>query len=397
MKNIRKLFSKRLIKGVAVFAVAALVLQFAAMLVMTPEGLAALYPYVLAAKSEKIKTGDADIGEFFSLHKDIEDAGLIILAVDTGVDASYSLASDYLQFLGKFTKISYAATYISNSRVWSISKAAVAGDYEAFSRSCSNQRVSKTISEDFFGYLEKIYYLNGKLTPESKITICGVRGYSDFRAVVNALTSDLFSSSGGLSGDHAEIIDARTPEEYAELIEKHADALSEVLGEKFDIYRDTVDAVQNGNIEEEFTLRNLAKYAPSGDGAVFALLPREMCEEGSSFIERAEEIYGKVVVNETVYYDCITLKDGEKASLNDGAFPNFFSGVRIASAEKFRGFREYYEDVANTFDSDKLSERMEVIGNAGERTFFIISGSAAVSFSKSDDSAAESDTASSSN
>ncbi|MBQ7827347.1 MAG: hypothetical protein IJ386_03690 [Clostridia bacterium] len=370
-----------MIRGVAVFAAIILVLQGLALLFMTPGGLEVIYPYALAVRSDGIKTGDAGIGEYFSLHKDVEDAGIIIIAADLNVDDTYRLASDYLTFLGRFTKISTAALYTSYHRVRNISNASVAGDYTAFAKACNNQRVSKALSDQFFTFLEKIYSLNSKLTPDNKITVAGVKGNTDYKGMINSLTTDIFTSSGSLDSSFSKILSAKSPEEFVGAFKEAESELAEVLGDKFDGYLEMLDPVLNGTIEELYALKNIIKYAPAGDGAVFALLPRELCGDDSPLIKGLEEHYGKVVVTNTVYYNCTTLDNKDEIPLNDGSnFPTFIEGIRIASSEKLKGFREYFEKVSNSFDSESLESRLDAIGETGEKTFFIISGSGPVTF-----------------
>lgn len=383
MANTNKIFTKKLIRGVAVFAAIILVLQGLALLFMTPGGLEAIYPYALAVKSDGIKTGDAGIGEYFSLHKDVEEAGIIVLAADLNVEDTYRLASDYLTFLGRFTKISTAAVYTPYNRLRNISVASVAGDYSSFAKACSNQRVSKALPDQLFTFLEKIYSLNSKLTPDNKIAVAGVMGSSDYKGVVNLLTADIFTSSGFFDGTFSKILDAKSPEEFVDSFKEAQPELEQVLGDKINQYVEMLDPILNGTLEEAYTLYNIKRYAPAGDGAVFALLPRELCMEDSPLIKGLEEHYGNVVVTNTVYYNCTTLDGKDEVSLNDGnGFPKFIEGIRIASAEKLRGFRKYFEKVSNSFDSESLSERLEVIGETGDKTYFIISGSDAVTFAQ---------------
>ena len=379
VNKIKTLFSKKITMGIAIFIAAVLVLQGIALLTMTPNGLSLLYPYVLAAKSDKITTGDAGIGEYFSLHKDIEDAGAVVLFIEPDVEDSYKLASDYLGFLSKFTRISSAAVYTMNSRVRSISDAALGGDYNEFAKKCDNQRRSKTFSDQFFLFLEKVYSMNTRLTPDNKISIVGFKGHDDLKDILNEMTNDLFSSAGGLGGEHTAILDSRTPEEYSERLMKHESALRGFLGDKAEKYFGTIDVVMSGNIEETYAVKNLVKYSPAEEGTVFIVAPRYLADK-NGFVEKIEENYGKTVVTNTAYYDCITLENKEELPLNDGAFPGIVTGIRIATAEKLADFREYYGKVCNSFDSDKLAERMNVIGDAGERAFFIISGSGPVTF-----------------
>lgn len=380
--NIKKLFTKNLIRGVAVFVAVILVLLGVAHLFMTPSGLEMLYPYALALRSDSIKTGDAGLGEYFSLHKDVEDAGVIILASELDVDDTYRLASDYLTFLGRFTKVSTAAVYTPYSRVRNISKASEEGNYSSFAKACNNQRVSKALSDQFFLFLEKVYSLNTKLTPDNKISVTGIKGNTDYKGLISSLVTDIFTLTGDIGGTYSEVFNAKSSDEFVELFKKHESSLAEVLGDKFENYYEMLDHVLSGTVEEMYAIKNFERYIPAGEGAVFAVLPRKLCEEDSILIRKLEELYGKVVLTNTVYYDCTTLENREEKPLNDGTFPGFADGIRIASANKLKGFRDYYEKVSGTFDSESLSDRSGAIGEAGKNTFFIISGSGPVTFSE---------------
>lgn len=374
-----------MIRGIIIFAVAAVLIQAAAILFMTPRGLAALYPYVLLWESEKITTGDAGLGEYFPLHSDVEDAGLIILAIDTNVSDSYKLAGDYLQFLGRFTHISSVALYTSRTRVIGISDASVDGDYEAFVNSCNAQKKSGILPDQMYNFAEKIYTLNSRLSPDMKFTVNGILGQDDIKDVISSLTADLYMAPGGFSGDHIEVTEAKTEEEFVALFEKHYNIIEEILGQKFQRHAERYSYVAEGTLEESSAVQILEKYSPPGDGAVFALLPEHLCAEGSPFITKAEEVYGKVIVTRTEYYNCTTLDGKEEVPRNDGSFPLFVSGIRIASAGALADFRNYFGRIANTFASDELDDRMSMIGEAGKNTFFVISGSGPVTFGADED------------
>ncbi len=343
---------------------------------MTPDGLASVASYLLGIKSERLDGGDTDFSKLFALNDDVEDAGLVILAIDTGVEGSYDLASDYLKFLCRMSKVSSVVTYFPQMRVRAASDASLNGDFESFSTACENMEKSKNVPLEFIKYLETVYYQNTRLNPDAKMPVYGIRGYTSYKNIVGELSTDLFSISGGLTGDHVEVVNASSAEEYVELIRKHESALSQIMGDKFAVYFETLEAVENGTVETEFAFRNLVKYAPAGEKTVFALLPRYLLEGDSDFVERAEEVYGKVAVTDTVYYNCKTYEDGEEKELNDGKYPGIFDGIRIADAYDFKGFRDYYLKVSGG-DGKK-------IGQMGERTFFIICGSGAITFDEPD-------------
>ena len=209
----------------------------------------------------------------------------------------------------------------------------------------------------------------------------GIKGHDDLGDVINYLSADLYTAPGGASGEHLELLSAKTNEEYVRLFKKHEETLKEVLGGKFDIHSERFLSVQENAIEERSALRNLERYAPADKGTVFAVLPDYLCKDGSVFVEMAKEIYGEVLVTDTVYYDCVTLSEkSEETPRNDGSFPGFASGIRIASAKDLEGFREYFADAVNSFDSHKLSDRMKIIGDAGKDTFFIVCGSGPITY-----------------
>jgi len=375
--------SKKFVRSIIVFIIISAVVQLAALAFMTPQGLGAIYPYVLHMRSEEINTGDAGIGEYFSLHSEIEDAGLVILSVDTDVKDSYILAADYLRFLVKFINVSNVALYIQQMRVKSISDAAVAGDYVSFDKACDSQRELKVLCDQIYSFASSVYTMNSRLSPDKKIGMVGIKGHSKLNDIKSSLTADLYIIPGGSTGDHLEVLDAKTNEEYAALFRKHEEKLKEVLGNKFDYHNERCAFVEENAIEENFALRNLARYAPAGEKTVFAVLPEELLGNNSVFVKKAEEIYGKVVVCNTVYYDCVTLDDDKaEASRNDGDYPGFFDGIRIAEAKKLEGFRRYYKKIVNSFSSDELDGRMDLIGDTGEKTFFIISGSGPVTYNE---------------
>lgn len=383
MSDKKKRFSKKFIRGVVVFVIITVVVQLAALAFMTPQGLAAVYPYILHMKSEEINTGDANIGEYFSLHNDVENAGLVILSVDTNVKDSYTLAADYLRFLVRFTDVSRVALYTQQMRLKGMSDAAVAGDYIGFEKACDKQRELKSLSDQIYSFVGSVYTMNSRLAPDNKIGIVGIKGNSRLSDIVSYLTADLYITPGGSNGEHMEILEAKTNEEYAALFRKHEAKLREILGNKFDGHAERCVYVEENAIEENFALRNLSRYAPAGEGTVFAVMPERFAGEDSVFVKKAEQIYGKVVVAKTLYYDCVTL-DEKKSEVqrNDGDYPDFFKGIRIAEAKKLEGFRDYYKKAVNSFSNDKLEERMSVIGYAGEETFFIISGSGPITYNE---------------
>lgn len=372
--------SKKLIRGAVLFIVIAVLLQCVAVFFMTPAGVERLFPYILLARSERINTADASLGEYFPLHKDAEEAGLIILSVDTNVAASYRLASDYLEFLGKFTDISAVALYAQNAKIGTMSAAAESGDYERFSAVCDNERSIGVLPNQLIDFAGKVYTLNSRLSPDKKLKMCGIKGSISLKDVINSLSSDLFTTPGGFSGEHTEVMDAETETEYAALFAKHEERLRELLGDRFDYHAERCAFAAAGTLEESTAAVNLQKYAPAGEGAVFALLPEYLCEEGSPFLETVSKIYGSVLVTRVFYSNCESIEDGETVLRDVPGFPRIFSGIRIAAADRLVGFEKYYALTVGAESEERLDDVGDMLNAAGTETFFIIGGSEAVDF-----------------
>ncbi len=378
MLKIKNKHTKKLVRGIIIFAAVAMVIQVAALIFATPGGLYGIYPYILYFNSDRIETGDSGIGEYFSMHSEIENAGLIILSVDTEVADSYRLAADYMKFLGRFTNISSVALYTQNIRMSGISEGIINSNYEKYEGAVELQKKAGVLPDQTYTFVNSVYTMNSRLSPDNKFSLVGIKGHDSFQDVLADMTTELYITPGGTSGEHREIIDAKTGEEYVALFKKHEEKLREILGEKFDVYKERCLYVEENAVEENYALNNLKRYAPAGEGTVYAILPERLCKEDSVFLKKAEETYGKVVVTDTVYYDCTTLGDEGEISRNDGDFPAFSDGIMIAPAKELEGFRNYYKKVVNSFSSEKLEDRMKVIGDAGEKTFFIIVGSGPV-------------------
>lgn len=378
MFNIKNPHNKKLIRGAVAFAVTALVLQLLALLFMTPSGLETLFPYILYSNSEEIETGDSGIGEYFSMYDEIEDAGLVILSVDLNVADSYKLASDYLKFLGRFTRVSSVAFYTQQGRVSGISDGIVSSDYAKFQSACDLQKKSLVFPDQFYTLLSNMYTMNSRLSPDNKFTLSGIMSSDSLADIIGVMTTDFYMTPGSFGGEHMEILGAKTNEEFVSLFRKHEAAIAELMDSKIEYYRELVAYVEEDAIEENFALKNLLKFSPPGEGTVYAILPEHLCKADSVFVKKASEIYGGAVVTDTVYFDCKTIENGETSTRNDGDFPRFAEGIKIASARELSGFRNYYEKVVRSFSSDKAEDRMDFIGEAGVRSFFIIAGSDAV-------------------
>lgn len=373
-------YSKKLIRGAVLFTAIALLLQCIAVFFMTPTGVAGLFPYILLARSETVNTADASLGEYFPLHKDAEEAGLIVLSVDTNVAASYRLASDYLEFLGKFTDISAVALYTQNMKVSAMSSAAEAGDYEKFSAVCDNERKLGVLPNQLIDLAGKVYTLNSRLSPDKKLKMCGIKGSMSLSDLINSLSADLIMVPGGFSGEHTEVMDARTEAEYAALFEKHGERLRELLGNSYDYHAQRSVFAAAGTLEASTAALNLEKYAPAGEGAVFALMPEYLCKEDSPFLEAAREIYGSVLVTRVFYSDCESFEDGKPVLRDSSGIPKIFDGIRIAAADRLDGFGKYRAMTGGDGSIGKDDVAREMISAAGKETFFIIGGSEAVDF-----------------
>jgi len=376
---------KDLVRGTVVLLLLSIVIQSILLLLFTAEGLGKIYPHFLLAESNEIELGDTNLGEYFKLTDDVKDSDLIILSVDTGVKDSFRLASDYLQFIGKFTDVSSVAMYVKNTRIIGMSNAAVKGDYESFMNARELQRKTNVFSNQIYEFCEKVYSINTMRSPDTKLRMIGIKGYVDLDDIKTLLSADLYTAPGGYSGEHLNILEAETVEEYIEMFELYEDDLRKMLSGRFAYYLELYESIVANTIEEDSAIRYLKRLAPPENGAVFALLPEYLCVEGSPFLEKVEEIYDKVTVTRTVYYDSKTISDGEEMVRNDGPFPDDKIGIRILMKNKLVSFRDYFEKVTNYFSSESLEERTKVIGEAGRRTFFIISGSDAVEYGEKTD------------
>lgn len=374
--------SSKQIRGVVIFIIIALFIQLLAVLFLTTSGLGVMYPYLLYMNSKKISIGDNNISEYFPMSDDISDSDMIILSVDTGVADSYRLAGDYLQYISKITEISSVAVYLENMRISGISNAAVSGIYSDFSEACNRQREQEIVPNQLLTFMEKIYSLNLNRPSDAKTSIIGIKGNTSFKGVISSLTGDLYTSPGGYTGEHLEVLDAKTEDEYIRLFKKHKDAIKEVLGSKFERHLEYYEYIVNGTLKESISIKNLLRLAPSENGAVYAVLPEEFCTEDSPFLKMARENYNKVTVTRTVYYNSKSLadKDSEPVVKSEGFFPGKSNEFRIMYDNSLTWFRRYFAKVSNNFMSEKLSSRMDFIGETGENTYFIICSSKSVTF-----------------
>ena len=386
MSEIKSKHKKKLIRGIVIFAVCTVALQALALAFVTPGGLAALYPYILSWNAEEITTGDNTVSEYLSMNDDIKDAGLIVLGADINIADSYRLATDFMRYISKFTSVTSVALYTQQVRVVGISDGIISGDYQKYTEAVDAQKKTGALNDQIYSFLNSVYTMNSRLSDDNKFTISGIKGYDKFENIKNDLMTELYLTPGGTNGEHTEMFYAKSGEEYARLFRKHEGVLSEILGSRFEFHKERCSYVEEDAVEENFALNNLARFAPAGEGTVFAIVPEKLCADGSVFLKKAEEIYGKVVAVKTVYYDCKTLGDEGEITRNDGDFPSYASeGIMVASANDLKGFRSYYEKVVNSFSSEKLADRMDVIGDAGKRTFFIIVGSEAVTYKEAEE------------
>ncbi len=365
----KKLFDNKILRGIAVFAAAVIVLQTAALLLFSTGGVRTLYPVALTLASDKINTEDSLVGEYHKIQDEIEKASLIVLSVDPGVDDSYVLASDLFEFVRRYVKISNVAVYYTSAAMANVSEKLEKGDRHSVRSIIDTLDNYTYIPTRFMSFLGVLCDVENKTAPDAKFGLVGVSGMSSYSAFLSSFTSELILSGIPMNDEITPLLNPASEEEFIAAFRTASDTLSVSLGDKFAKYSAMVDALEKGELAGYTAADNLSHLAPAGNGTVFAVLPREAAQNGT-FEEYTRETYGDVLILDTVYSGCRSYDGKTVTSVNDVSLPLVPAGIRIAPAGSLEAFRKYTDGVTHGGDATA-----KLIGDAGEKTFFVINKS----------------------
>lgn len=298
------------------FAVAVVVLQSLALLFLTPGGCELIYPFLVRANAEKIRTEGNSYAAYYDMRLEMSTADLIVVGIDEGVPASYDMLGHFTRFVKQYNNIASVMLPlepVENNLVGFLFRQK---DEESWTKFKKKLVDNTDMSDKLISYISELYYINTTMSPLKKF---GVVTYS--------------------------------PDE------PRTEPLSTTL-----IYDERTDAQRISD-----------KCEASGRSALCAV-DSKLLENGSSFREElSTEMPGKKIMYIQTHYtkSCC---EGEGHTVYSFPFEPAEPSVSIVENSSLSGFYRYYRFVSGLGKNGRSAENR--LDERATDYFFVISGSA---------------------
>lgn len=300
------------------FAAAVIVIQFLALLFLTPSGIELLYPIHVRASAEKIRPDSNTYAVYYDMRQAAAEADVIVVGIDSHVDTTYDMLGHFTRFIKQYNNISNVILDLSDTQATLVDFLFQQSDEIKFNAFLGRLENGTGMSEACCDYLSELFFVDSTMSPQKKFSVISYN---------KSNTPDVF-------GETEKPEDTRTlPEKVRDIVLKCS--------------RSVICAVDS----------------------------REL-EYGSSFRDELDSMLSekKIVYVQTHYTkSCVS---GETHTSYSFPFEPKKAQVYFVNNSDFEGFYSYYSFVTELFGSNKTLDNK--LNTRSSDYFFVITGGKSV-------------------
>ena len=359
----------------ALFVALAVIIQAIFVVLLTPQGLSAIYPYLVRQSGEQIKTEDNSFQEYFELRREFADSEAFFIGADTAVADSYEVILDYLRFTNRFFGVSHLALGVHETTARRINDCLNAKTSEQYNEAMALLASSGRFTAEFLSFVSRLCRYNSNLA---------LNVHSIYVPSVQSVTSGRISSlvMSGTTQPSAQVsysVSIRDVDEFFDYFNENSDAFAQFLGdEEYDYFRSVEEHYRAGDYEEWALCEKIKPLV--GEKTLFVVDP-ETAGDYSAFRAGADSLGVKCAFVQVKYVGCRALSTDGNLDKNDLDLP--FApdrGILFVSGEKIEWFRKYYRFVANPSGNESRLALQCALDAFSTRHFFIVVGSPAAAY-----------------
>lgn len=161
----------RTVRGICVFLLAVLLIQGAALLVLTPAGLEKIHPFFVRVHAEKFDPSTNTYAVYYDTRVEVAAADLIVVGIDGNVAESYDLLGHFTRFVKQYSNYSAVMMNLSSSQRMLANSLLAQNEESRFDKRLEAMRENTGMTEDFTDYFTELYIINRTMTEERKFDI----------------------------------------------------------------------------------------------------------------------------------------------------------------------------------------------------------------------------------
>ncbi len=167
---------KKYLRHIAVFVLAVIIIQSAALLFLTPGGLELIYPLLVRVSAEKFNPDNNTYAVYYDERVEVSAADLIVVGIDGAVAESYDILGHFTRFVKQYNNISDVILDLESDEMEYVTAVFDSADELAYNTALSTLKDQTDITSSFREYISELYFINRMMNPARKF---GAASYSD--------------------------------------------------------------------------------------------------------------------------------------------------------------------------------------------------------------------------
>lgn len=361
------------LRAAALFIAIAFVLQLVFVILLTPQGLSHIYPYLVRAKSEEI-THDASFAEYYDLRTAFADGELFFLGSDTNVAQSYYVILDYLRFLKKSFDINYLALDVTITYANTINEYISADDATLAEAEEKLMKTNKTA--EFREFIKDLRDFNNTLTPQRKLTVIGIDTIDIYEEILDPFRDNLVYNWVNVDTTITTAVQKSDPDEFFDYFDANAEAFESYLGKnEYNRFIKARDLYRTGNYDNQ---KLAEKIAAIPEGKALCVVPNERLDTDSGFFDCLKDERVAYSVQTKYHNSQKGPSQSRITDVNDIDLPfSSETAVRFVTEQDTASFRNFYRRISNPTGRDDKADLAAYFDEFATPYYFIVSNSPA--------------------
>ena len=333
------------LRSAALFVALAMIIQFAAVMLLTPEGLSALYPLAVSGAAEQI-VPDLVFDEYYDLKGEFEGSDTFFIGADTTVAESYTAILDLFRFLNRYFGVRILALNIGKTTASRMNDCLAARGVTELEEKLGALRESGIFPNEFITFTRSLATLAASMPLGKEISVESVHVDTPKKATLDKLHSEIISRWASAPKEVTDALTFSDAGTFFEHFHAHAELYRQFLGDdEFARYVEVDEHRVAGDYKEWKIASQLGAFVSSPS---LTVVDRDVVGEDSALRPYVEALGAKAAFVGVEYVSCRGLQMGEEVDVHDYSLP--FAPERalyLLSARSVEAFTRFCRFVAD--------------------------------------------------
>lgn len=158
-------------KAIVIFIAAVLAIHFTAVLFLTENGIARLYPFAVRAYAEELNPSGNSYAVYYNARLTVSESEMIVVGIDPSVAQSYDALGHFFRFAKQYSNIGNVMLETDKMITRQIGRLVISTDEELKSVRTEILKTEFGVSNDFSDFLTELAFVNGTMAPVRKFTV----------------------------------------------------------------------------------------------------------------------------------------------------------------------------------------------------------------------------------